>query len=87
MALTPKIRKHIRALRQALNKVEAQANRWPEGRARDSAMAHLEMNRLVIERAEKGLDFAISSVQTMPIPKVIGSNIVWNMKAGEFTSG
>jgi hypothetical protein len=78
MALTPKVRKHIRALNQALNKVEAAANQFPaNSMVRKRVEDKLASNREAIKLAEAtGGD----SVLHLPIPKVFGTCIVWNIR-------
>jgi hypothetical protein len=80
--LTPKVRKHIRALNQALNKVEAEANRWPEGSvSRKSVERKLEATRYSIKLAEEqgGPNYG-NAILRLPIPKVFGTCIVWNTR-------
>lgn len=82
MALTPKARKHIRVLEQALNKVEAAMNLWqPSSMARTSCQRTLEAKRFLVKSAQNNpTDSNVQALLNTPIPKVWGSCVVWNVR-------
>ena len=82
MKTTTKQRKHISALKQAFNKIEATITRWDaNSMVRRSCERTLEAKRFLLNSVESNPTEAnIAAVMACPIPKVFGTCVVWNVR-------
>jgi exonuclease VII small subunit len=77
--MTPKTRKHVAHLKSAFKQVETVLVEWSDAtRSKERALTHLENNRKALQNYVSTRNE--QAIQAMPIPRVIGSNVIWNVR-------